>query len=148
MNANDLKGYSEFHVGQAVEVHAFGHWYPGVVVKVARTRVNVTYTSGTGTTRTKAVGANKIRAVGAKTVDAAPLKNEATARQTEAVEMKLVKLAMRRDPNAPVGIPARVYVECRSGHAPNQIWLDADSNTCHVRNCDKSYDRSGWLLVR
>ncbi len=45
---------SDFTIGQAVFVHAFGSWYPGKVAKIGRTKVHVTYTSGTGTTRTKA----------------------------------------------------------------------------------------------
>jgi len=47
-----------FAVGESVRVHAFGHFYPGVVVKVTRKRVTVRYTSGTGVTRDKAVGAD------------------------------------------------------------------------------------------
>jgi hypothetical protein len=50
-----------YEVGEKVEVHAFGHWYEGQVVKVARKLVHVRYTSGTGTTRTKAVGDDLIR---------------------------------------------------------------------------------------
>lgn len=44
---------TDYTVGQDVFVHAFGHWYAGTVAKLGRTRVHVTYTSGTGTTRTK-----------------------------------------------------------------------------------------------
>ena len=32
-------------VGQAVQVHAFGHWYPGVVTKLGRTRATIQYTT-------------------------------------------------------------------------------------------------------
>src|SRR5574343_481919 len=51
-----------YTVGEAVQVHAFGCWYSGVVVKLGRTgKVTVKYTSGTGVTREKAVGSNKVR---------------------------------------------------------------------------------------
>lgn len=44
-----------YEVGEKVEVHAFGHWYEGEVVKVARKLVHVRYTTGTGVTRIKKV---------------------------------------------------------------------------------------------
>lgn len=50
---------NEFHVGQAVEVHAFGHWYRGEIVKIGPKRVTVRYTTGTGRTRDKAVNPNE-----------------------------------------------------------------------------------------
>lgn len=50
-----------YAVGDAVEVHAFGHWYRGQVVKVGRARVTVRYTSGTGRTRDKAVNGDLVR---------------------------------------------------------------------------------------
>jgi hypothetical protein len=48
-------------VGEAVEVHSFGRWYPGEVVSVGRTRVVVRYTTGTGKTRDKAFSAGLVR---------------------------------------------------------------------------------------
>lgn len=51
-----------FAVGEQVEVHAFGRWYPGEVVAVARTRVTVRYTTRTtGNTFEKTVNAAKVR---------------------------------------------------------------------------------------
>jgi hypothetical protein len=51
-----------YAVGEAVEVHSFGHWYKGTVTKLGRTgKVTVQYTSGTGVTREKAVNINGIR---------------------------------------------------------------------------------------
>lgn len=44
---------SEYEVGETVEVHAFGHWYVGEVVKVGPRRVTVLYTNGRGKVRTK-----------------------------------------------------------------------------------------------
>ena len=44
-----------FQIGQVVEVHAFGHWYEGVVVKLTPKRATVRYTTGTGRTRDKAI---------------------------------------------------------------------------------------------
>ena len=52
-----------YEVGAAVEVHAFGHWYPGIVVKVGRSNVTCKYTSGAGTTREKSVNSTKVRKV-------------------------------------------------------------------------------------
>jgi hypothetical protein len=51
-----------YQVGDKVQVHAFGHWYDGKVLKLGRTgKVTVGYTSGTGTYREKSVGKDKIR---------------------------------------------------------------------------------------
>jgi hypothetical protein len=53
-----------YAVGEQVQVHAFGHWYKGEVVKLGRTgKVTVRYTSGTGVTREKAVASDLIRKV-------------------------------------------------------------------------------------
>lgn len=46
-----------FPVGARVELHAFGHWYAGEVVKAGRSTVTVRYTTGTGVTRDKTVNA-------------------------------------------------------------------------------------------
>lgn len=55
-------GAGTYTVGEAVQVHAFGHWYAGVVVKIGRTgKVTVKYTSGTGKTREKAVDSTKVQ---------------------------------------------------------------------------------------
>jgi hypothetical protein len=53
-----------FQVGQAVQVHAFGHWYSGEVVKVGKATVSVRYTTGTGTTRTKQARGDLVRHFG------------------------------------------------------------------------------------
>lgn len=50
-----------YAVGNRVQVHAFGSWYVGEVVKRTLTKAHVRYTSGTGTTRVKVVGPEKIR---------------------------------------------------------------------------------------
>ena len=51
-----------FVAGDACQVHAFGHWYAGRVVRVSKVgKVEVEYTSGTGVTRTKLVGSDKVR---------------------------------------------------------------------------------------
>lgn len=49
--------------GERVEVHAFGSWYPGEVVKVGRSKVTARYTSGSGVTREKACEPKLIRKV-------------------------------------------------------------------------------------
>jgi Agenet domain len=50
-----------YNVNEAVEVHSFGRWYPGVIVKVGRTRVVVRYTTGSGMTRDKAFSLDRVR---------------------------------------------------------------------------------------
>lgn len=52
---------SDYSVGEKVEVHAFGHWYEGEVVKVGYKCTHVRYTTGTGTTRVKPVKGDLIR---------------------------------------------------------------------------------------
>lgn len=47
-----LGGYS---AGSECQVNAFGRWYDGVVVKLARKKVTVAFTTGTGTKREKVV---------------------------------------------------------------------------------------------
>ncbi len=42
-----------FVVGETAFVYGFGHWYVGIVTKVAKTRVSVFYRTGQGTTYTK-----------------------------------------------------------------------------------------------
>jgi uncharacterized protein with FMN-binding domain len=55
---------ADYADGETVEVHAFGHWYKGKVVRTTRTgSVVVEYTSGTGTTRQKTVCSDLIRKV-------------------------------------------------------------------------------------
>lgn len=46
---------TDFELNQAVDIHAQGSWYQGVIVKIGPSRVTVRYTSGTGRTRDKAV---------------------------------------------------------------------------------------------
>lgn len=55
-----------YTVGQEVEVHAMGYWYEGVVIKLGRTRVTVSYTSGAGVTRSKACPLDLVRRRGAQ----------------------------------------------------------------------------------
>jgi hypothetical protein len=47
--------------GTKVEVFSFGRWYAGTLDRMGKTRVWVTYTTGTGATRTKAFPAAKVR---------------------------------------------------------------------------------------
>jgi hypothetical protein len=51
----------DFEVGETVQVHAFGHWYAGKVVKLGRSNVHCEYTTGSGTTRVKAVAPGAVR---------------------------------------------------------------------------------------
>ncbi len=52
-----------FPVGARCEVHAFGYWYAAEVIRHAARggKVEVRYTTGTGTTRTKLVAGDLIR---------------------------------------------------------------------------------------
>ena len=50
----------DFEVGQQVFCYSFGNWYEGTVAKLGRTRLHVTYTTGSGKTRTKAFPLNDI----------------------------------------------------------------------------------------
>lgn len=50
----------DFTIGQDVFCFSFGSWYPAKVEKVGRTRLHVTYTTGSGMTRTKDFPMNKI----------------------------------------------------------------------------------------
>ena len=60
--AADAEACKNFTAGQSVQVHAFGHWYPGTVVKLNRAgRAVVSYTTGTGVTREKTVQACHVR---------------------------------------------------------------------------------------
>jgi hypothetical protein len=63
--ANDAVAAAAFAVGENVEVHAFGHWYDGVVKSFNKNgRAVVEYTTGTGITREKTMEADKIRKAG------------------------------------------------------------------------------------
>ena len=44
----------DFTVDQTVFCYSFGSWYEGKVAKLGRTKLHVTYTTGSGKTRTKA----------------------------------------------------------------------------------------------
>jgi len=50
----------EFTVGQSVFCYSFGSWYEAEVAKLGRTRLHVTYTTGSGKTRTKAFPLSQI----------------------------------------------------------------------------------------
>lgn len=63
--AANVAGLAEqFPVGSRCEVHAFGYWYAGEVVRHASKggKVEVRYTSGTGVSRNKLVGSDLLRA--------------------------------------------------------------------------------------
>jgi hypothetical protein len=47
------KGTNRPVVGEPVEVNFNGSWYAGTVARVVRTRIEVTFTTGSGRTRTK-----------------------------------------------------------------------------------------------
>lgn len=50
-----------YKVNDWVMVHSFGNWYRGHVVKLGRTRVHVTYQTGTGAEYTKACTLDLVR---------------------------------------------------------------------------------------
>ncbi len=55
---------------------------------------------------------------------------------------KLVKLALKRDPNVPVGVVSTLHVDCPCGQrVPIN---DTEANKC--MNCGAAYDGSGWKL--
>lgn len=70
---------NDFTVGEPVELHAFGHWYVGRVVKVGPKRVTVNYTTGTGANRDKAINP----------ADAEPLIRKLDEAHREAAEEEL-----------------------------------------------------------
>lgn len=60
--AKDAEAAKAFTVGEAVQVHAFGHWYKGTVKSINKNgRIVAEYTSGTGVTREKTCSAGLIR---------------------------------------------------------------------------------------
>ena len=63
-NAKHAIESGTFTVGEKVEVHAFGRWYPGEVIALGRTRITVRYTTRTtGNTFEKTVNGNMVRKV-------------------------------------------------------------------------------------
>lgn len=58
------------------------------------------------------------------------------------VNAKLVKLAIKRDPNVPIGQAAPLHLDCLCGTTlPIDRSLFIDCPTCGAQ-----YDSSGWLL--
>lgn len=53
--------YRSPEVGDRCEVHSFGRWYPGEVVKLGRTRITVRYATGSGKVRDKAFPLEYVR---------------------------------------------------------------------------------------
>lgn len=53
--------------------------------------------------------------------------------------MAYTKLAVKRDPVAPVGQPAEMHVDCPCGY---QVPITSNDNHC---DCGAVYDRSGWV---
>jgi hypothetical protein len=51
---------ADFVVGEKVEVHASGSWYPGVVERVTPKRLAITYHTRTGRERKKIVNPESI----------------------------------------------------------------------------------------
>ena len=60
-HTNTLPKPTDFAPGEQVQVRAFGTWYSGTVVKLGRTKVKVTYASGTGKGYTKSLNMGQIR---------------------------------------------------------------------------------------
>lgn len=61
------------HLGDLVEVHAFGRWYRGRVIRKGGTRVVVRYRTGSGAEHDKAVNVDKVRKANLPTTADAPL---------------------------------------------------------------------------
>ena len=55
--------------------------------------------------------------------------------------MAYTKLALKRDPNAPAGHPAAMYLDCKCGQ---QVLVTAETNPCA---CGAIYDRRGWVIT-
>ncbi len=55
----------------------------------------------------------------------------------------LRKIALKRDPNAPIGIPTALHFDCPCGTRID-VTDDADVLTCP--GCRQRYDNSGWML--
>lgn len=59
-------------------------------------------------------------------------------------EMKLTKVALRRDNSVPFGVPARVFIICPHDDLEITVPLGTDHVTCP--NCESVYSGSGWLI--
>lgn len=55
----------------------------------------------------------------------------------------LVKLAVKRDPSAPMGKPAACHLDCRCG---TQIPLPLGHEIVTCAGCGKRFGRNGWEL--
>ena len=55
--------------------------------------------------------------------------------------MAYTKLALKRDPHAPVGQPGAMHLDC---HCGQQVLVTAETNSCA---CGAIYDRSGWVIT-
>lgn len=53
--------------------------------------------------------------------------------------MAYQKLALKRDPDAPIGQPADMHVDCPCGQ---EVMVLSDNNQC---DCGAVYDRNGWV---
>lgn len=55
--------------------------------------------------------------------------------------MAFSKLALIRDPAAPIGQPAPMHIECKCG---NHVNVESDRNNC---NCGAVYDARGYVVI-
>lgn len=55
---------ASFTLGERVEVHSFGRWYAGTIVKIGRLRITVDYKAGRGAQRIKAFDLCRVRKLG------------------------------------------------------------------------------------
>jgi len=53
--------------------------------------------------------------------------------------MAYQKLALKRDPDAPIGQPADMHIDCLCG---KEVMILSDDNHC---DCGAVYDRAGWV---
>ena len=53
--------------------------------------------------------------------------------------MAYQKLALKRDPDAPIGQPADMHIDCPCG---KEVMILSDDNHC---DCGAVYDRAGWV---
>ncbi len=55
--------------------------------------------------------------------------------------MAYTKLALKRDPDAPVGQPAAMHLDCPCGQ---HVLVTGETNHCA---CGAVYDRRGWVIT-
>lgn len=98
----------DFTIGQTVFCYSFGNWYEGTVEKIGRTRLHVTYTTGSGATRTKPFPLKQIS-----------LEKKEGGRQAAAERAKLRKIERHK---AMVGQPVMQMTDDGLQEIPNAVW--------------------------